>query len=117
MELQLVQANLVGIKSESICNCPVPSYQNKTDQIISCQTDELLKFLNGMEIMITGNEYVDDGFHNDLVQCLEKTDVNLYQSINSQWSGIKQYANSGGSGPDDIWYPCDTQDQKPDQVW
>ena len=68
-----------------------------------------------MEMMLTGKGYVDDGFHDELVQCLQKTDPNLYQSVNSQWSGIKAYAARGGNAPNDVWYPCD-QDQKPDQV-
>ena len=60
--------------------------------------------------MVTGNDYVDDGFHEDLVQCLKNTDASLYQSVNSQWAGIKRYANDGGHSPDDIWHPCDSQD-------
>ena len=65
-----------------------------------------------MEKMITGNDYVDNGFHADLVTCLEKTDANLYHSVNSQWSGIRQYASDGGNSPHDIWHPCNSHDKK-----
>jgi len=75
------------------------------------EPDELLSFFDGMERMMTGKAYVDDGFHEDLVQCLMKTDPKLYQSVNSQWAGIRAYANKGGA-PGDIWYRCG-QEEKP----
>ena len=65
--------------------------------------------------MMTGQPYPDDAFYSDLVQCMQQTDNRLYESVNSQWIGIKMYARQGGNSDQDPWYTCDS-DIKPDRV-
>jgi len=79
------------------------------------EKDELYKFLNGMQEFMSGEEFTDTDFYNKLVQCLKKTDSQLYKSVNHQWIGLKEYANKGGSGADS-WYKCDS-DTTPNKIW
>ena len=64
---------------------------------------------------MTGEEYSDDNLYKPLVECLRRTDANLYKSVNAQWAGLKGYANSGGNAGIDPWYTCDS-DTQPHQV-
>jgi len=79
------------------------------------EKDELYRFLNGIQEFMTGDQFTDNDFYNNLVQCLKKTDENLYQSVNHQWSGLKKYAQTGGSTTDK-WHKCQ-DDNIPAQTW
>jgi len=88
------------------------SYARPTE----AETDELFKFLDGMQEFMTGEKFSDNDFYNKLVTCIKKTDDHLYQSVNAQWSGLKAYANAGGNGGSDPWYDCNS-DILPHKVW
>ena len=68
--------------------------------------DELLDSLNGMQKFMTGDEQFNHEFYEDLVQCLNKLDPRLHESVNAQWTGFKEYAASGGNPPVDVWRQC-----------
>jgi len=79
------------------------------------EKDELFQFFNGIQEFMTGEKFTDNKFYNSLVQCLKKTDEKLYTSVNHQWSGLKEYAQTGGSNAD-TWHKCD-DNTKPNKIW
>jgi len=80
------------------------------------EKDELYQFLSGIQEFMTGDQFTDDDFYDSLVSCLKKTDDNLYKSVNHQWSGLKQYAQTGGSTADK-WYKCNDNNKPKNQIW
>lgn len=69
-------------------------------------TDELKDSLNGMQLLLTGEDQYDEEFYNELVVCLESVDPRLLESVNAQWKGFKDYAATGGNPPEDEWKQC-----------
>ena len=55
---------------------------------------------------MTGGDEYDREFYDELVQCLNKLDDRLLESVNSQWAGFKGYASTGGNPPEDVWEQC-----------
>ena len=57
--------------------------------------------------MMTGEEYFDHDFYDELLGCLYTLDSKLIESVNAQWGGFKRYANTGGNPGIDDWISCD----------
>ena len=55
---------------------------------------------------MTGEDEYNREFYDELVQCINTLDPRLLESINSQWTGFKEYAASGGDPPEDVWQRC-----------
>ena len=55
---------------------------------------------------MTGEDEYDREFYDSLVQCLNSLDSRLLESVNAQWTGFREYAETGGNPPEDVWERC-----------
>lgn len=51
--------------------------------------------MEGMRVLLGDWREVDMNYYNNLVHCLKETDPVLYDSVNAQWTGFRNYAASG----------------------
>ena len=56
---------------------------------------------------MTGEDTFDHEYYDELLGCLYTLDPKLIESTNAQWSGFKEYANTGGNPGIDEWKGCD----------